>query len=104
MAQLEKGEEYLTPEQREAITKPVFAGDYWHKFDGCRAAEKLWAEEFAQVDREGRNVSEKSSIGQHAAIKKKWYDMLPTSKKEEAEKAAAKWNAEGAEDKNRMSM
>jgi hypothetical protein len=104
LAQLEKGDEYLTPEQREAITKPVFAGEYWHEFDACRAAERLWAEEAAQADREGRNVFDRNSIGKRAGIMKKWFNKLPTSKKEEAKKAAEKWNAEGADDKNRMLM
>lgn len=35
---------------------------------------------------------------------RKWFDELPSSKLEEAKKAAEKWNSEGARDKNRMHM
>jgi hypothetical protein len=102
LTQLENDEEYLTFEDRVAAAKPVFAGAYWELFDDFRAAQHLFSDEVALVDEACRDKKDKKDFGKRTAAVREWFRELPQSKKDEAKKAAEKWNSEGAHDKNRM--
>jgi hypothetical protein len=102
LVRLEKGEEYMTPVEREAAAKPVYAGAYWKPFNGLRAATLLWPDEVALVDGTSRDKKDKKSIGKRTSAVQKWFKELSQSRKDEAENAAKKWNFEGAPDKERM--
>lgn len=102
MVRLENGGEDLTPEEREAGARPTDAGDYWKEWDAFRAAQQLFADEVAEVDRGSRDPTDKTKLGNRTQAVRKWYNELPASKLEEATKAAEKWNAEGAPDKDKM--
>jgi hypothetical protein len=45
----------LTPEEREAAAKPTAAGDYWREWDAFRAAQRLFADEIDEIDKNSRN-------------------------------------------------
>ena len=100
--QLEDGGEYLTPEERIAAATPVYAGDYWELFDTFRAAQKLFADEVALVDEACRDKKNKNTLGNRTAAGRKWFRELPASKLNQAKDAAAKWNSDGAPDKDRV--
>lgn len=102
MRRLEEGEEELTPEQREAVGKPADAGEYWNEFNVFRAATHLFADEVALVDNESRDKTDKTTIGNRTGAVRKWFRELPSSKLEEAKRAAEKWNLEGATNKVKM--
>lgn len=102
LVRLENGEEYMTPIEREAAAKPVYAGAYWKPIDDFRAAALLWADEVALVDGKCRDKKDKKSIGKRTPAVKKWFRELSQSRKDEAVNAAKKWNFEGAPDKERI--
>jgi hypothetical protein len=102
LVRLENGEEYMTPEEREAAAKPVYAGAYWKPIDDFRAAQLLWADEVALVDGTCRDKKDKKSIGKRTPAVNKWFKELSQSRKDEAANAAKKWNFEGAHDKERI--
>lgn len=104
LVQLEGGEEDLTAEEREAIARPIDAGDYWKEWDGFRVAQRLFADEVAQIDSASRDKTNKKTIGNRTVAIRNWYKELPISKKEEADRVAKKWNLEGASDKDKMHM
>lgn len=104
LAQLEGGEEDLTPEEREANARPTDCRDYWKAWDAFRVAQRLFSNEVAQVDGGSRDKTDKKSLGKRTVAIRKWFNELPKSKKEEAEKVAAKWNLEGAPDADKMYM
>lgn len=102
LARLEEGGEELTPEEREAGAKSTDAGDYSKPWDTFRAAQRLFADEVAEVDLGSRDPTDKSSLGNRTKAVRAWYKTLPASKLEEATKAAEKWNTEGAPNKDKM--
>lgn len=104
LKQLNKSEEDLTPEEREAAARPTDAGDYWKKWDAFRVAQRLFSNEAAQVDEGSRDKTNKKAFGNRTVAIRKWFNELPRSKVEEAEKVAEKWNSEGAPDKGKMLM
>jgi hypothetical protein len=104
LARLKDGGEYLTPEEREVDARPTYAGEYWKPWTDFRAAEKLFADEVALIDDECRDKTNKKTLGDRTIAVRKWFGGLPASKLEEAKKAAEKWNAEGAPDRDRMHM
>lgn len=101
---LEKGGEYITPEEREAAARPTDAGDYWKEWDAFRVAQRLFPDEVADIDNASRDKTDKKAFGNRTSALRKWFKELPTSKEEEVKAAAAKWNLEGAPDKDKMSM
>ena len=94
--------EDLTPEEREAATRPTDAGKYWKLWDAFRAAQQLFPDEVAQIDSASRDKTNKKTLGNRTAALRKWFNQLPRSKVEEAEKAAAKWNLEGTPNQDKM--
>ena len=104
MVQLEKGKNDLTPEEREAAARPIDAGDYWAEWDAFRVAQRLFADEVAEIDSGSRDKQNKKTIGNRTVVIRKWFNELPKSKLDEAEKVAEKWNSEGAPNKDKMSM
>lgn len=99
---LEKGEEDLTPEEREAGARPTNAGDYWKRWDAFRVAQRIFADEVTLIDEACRDKRNKKTFGKRTAAVRKWFNELPRSKVEEAEMVAAKWNSDGASDKDKM--
>lgn len=104
LEQLKEGDKYLTPEEREAAARPIDAGDYWTPWDAFHAAQRLFADEVKQVDDKSRDKTNKKTLGNRTVAIRKWFNDLPKSKLEEAEKAAAKWNSEGCPSKDKMLM
>ena len=104
LVELEKGGGELTPEEREAAAKPTDAGDYWTPWDTFRVAQRLFADEVAQVDGGSRDKTNKKAFGNRTIAIRKWFNELPRSKVEEAEQVAIKWNKEGAPNKDKMLM
>lgn len=102
MVQLEKGEEDLTSEEREAAARPTNAGDYWKEWDGFRVAQRLFAEEVALIDSGSRDKRDKKTFGKRTVAIREWFEGLPESKKDEAENVAKKWNLEGAPNEDKM--
>ena len=101
---LKEGEEFVSPEEREAAARPDDAGDYRKLFDAFTAAQRLWSSEVAEIDSACRDKLNKNTMGNRTTAIRKWYNELPKSKMEEAEKAAAKWNALGCPSKDKMLM
>jgi len=101
---LEAGGEDLTPEEREAAARPIHAGQYWKLWDAFHVAQRLWANEVALIDNRSRDKTNKKSLGNRTAALRNWFNGLSTSRLDEAKKAAAKWNLEGAPDKDKMLM
>jgi hypothetical protein len=104
LVQLEKGGEDSTPEEREAAARPTDAGDYWNAWNAFRVAQRLYADEVAQVDSRSRDKTDKKALGRRTVAIREWYNKLSRSKIEEAERVAAKWNLEGAPNKDKMNM
>ena len=90
LARLKDGREYLTPEEHEVDARPTYAGDYWKVWTDFRAAERLFADEVAQIDNACRDKKNKKTLGDRMIAVRKWFDELPPSKLEEAKKAAEK--------------
>lgn len=101
---VEEGGEDMTAEEREAAARPTDAGAYWKEWDPFRVAQRLFVDEVADVDHRCRDTKDKKSIGDRTRAVRKWFNELPRSKVEQAEKAAAKWNSEGAPNKDKMFM
>lgn len=104
LALLENEEEGLTPEDCEVPARPIHAGGYWKKWDGFRAAQQLYADEVFQVDSKSRDKTNKSTFGKRTGAIRKWYNELPKSKKDEAERVAEVWNSEGAPNDDKMQV
>lgn len=102
LVQLENGDKDMTSEEREAAAKPTDAGDYWKPWDVYRVAQRLFSDEVALVDEGSRDKTNKKTLGNRTAAIRKWFNELPKSKLEEAERVAVKWNAEGAPDHGKM--
>lgn len=94
--------QYQTAEEREIVAKPPYAGQYWKPFNTFRAAERIFSDEVALIDEACRDKTSKKDLGNRTIAIREWFDNLPESKLEEAEKAATKWNDEGVLDKDRM--
>jgi hypothetical protein len=94
--------QYQTAEEREIAARPPYASQYWKLFNAYGAAQRIFADEVAVIDEECRDKKNKKTLGNRTTALRKWFSGLPKSKLEEAEKAATKWNAEGALDKDRM--
>ena len=102
--QLEESGEDLTPEDREAAARPIDAGDYWSLWDTFRVAQCLFSNEVAQIDSRSRDKADKKTFGNRTVAIRKWFNELPKSKVEEAERVCKKWNSEGAPNKDKMLM
>ena len=100
--QLEESGDDLTPEEREAAARPSDAGDYWTEWIPFRVAQRLFADEVAQVDSMSRDKKDKKTFGNRTVAVQNWFKNLPQSKKDEAEEVARKWNREGAPNKEKM--
>lgn len=94
----------LTSAEWEAAARPTDSGDYWSEWDTFRAAQRIFAEEVSEIDSQSRDKSNKKKLGNRTVAVRKWFSELPKSKVEEAERAAAKWNADGAYDKEKMAV
>lgn len=98
------GRSDMTPEDREAAARPIEAGEYWKEWKPLRAAQRLFSDEVARIDEACRNKKNKKDLGKRTAAIHKWWKEQPESRKIEAENAATKWNADGASNKEKMSM
>ena len=94
----------LTPKKCEAQAKPTDAGLYWKKWNSFRAAKHLFADKVVEIDSNSRDKTKKKEFGKYTIAINAWFNGLPESKLKEAEEAAAKWNSEGASDKEKMQM
>jgi hypothetical protein len=64
LAQLSKGRENLTPEEREAAAKPTEAGQYWKPWTPFRAAQRLFVDEVALIDEASRDKKKQKNFWQ----------------------------------------
>jgi hypothetical protein len=94
----------LTPEDREATAQPSDAGDYWTEWNPFRVAQRLFADEVAQVDGDAQDKLNKKMLGARTVVIRKWFNDLPKSKLEEVEKVAASWNKLGCTDKEKRNV
>lgn len=92
-----------TPKEREANARPIHAGEYWSEWNAFRVAQRLFSNEVAEIDAR-RDKTNKKTFGKRTVAIRKWFNELPRSKREEAQNVAAKWNSEGAPDKDKMLM
>jgi hypothetical protein len=98
------GRSDMTPEDREAAARPIEAGQYWKEWNALRAAQRLFSDEVAVIDAACRNKKNKKDLGKRTVAINKWWSEQSESRKIEAENVAAKWNADGASDKGKMSV
>jgi hypothetical protein len=105
LVQLEKGKkDQTTPKEREAAARPTNAGDYWAEWDAFHVAQRLFADEVAEIDSGSQDKKNKKTFGNCTVVIRKWFNELPESKVDEAMKVAKKWNFKGGSNKDKMLM
>ncbi|KAF8547885.1 hypothetical protein OG21DRAFT_1567584 [Imleria badia] len=82
----------LTPEDHEAGTCPLDAGDYWTQWNSFCAAQRLFADKVAKVNGDAQDKLNKKMLGAR------------TVALQEAEDAAAKWNKLGCPKKEKQNI
>ena len=101
---MEQEDTELTAQEREAAARPTDAGDYWTSWNAFRTAQRLFSEDVAQVDADSRDKKNKKAFGARTVAVRDWFNNLPKSKMDEAERVAKKWNEEGTPSKDKMNM
>ncbi|KAI6034671.1 hypothetical protein BKA83DRAFT_4461027 [Pisolithus microcarpus] len=81
---------------REEKARPTKAGDYKKPFTAFTSGQRLFKDEMDTYDRERRDTKDPKTIGQRNKIIQQWWESLSDSKKDEAGRAAEKWNKLGA--------
>ena len=94
--EIKRNSSKISAEEREAAARPQKAGDYKREWDAYQAACRLFKDELNAVDKSSRDQTDRSTFGKRTKTAHEWFDGLSKEKKKEAERAAVKWNHEGA--------
>ncbi|KAN0086259.1 hypothetical protein V8E55_007393 [Tylopilus felleus] len=100
----DRGNEKLTPDERAGTARPTEAGNYRKLWNPFHVAQRIFKEEFKRIDYQSRDKSDKKSFGACTKALREWWNSLDMKRKEEAERVAASWNAQGAPPDKQMAQ